>query len=425
MCVKKLLVLILIITNMTTLTSCLSNDIKSSSNNNNSDKSDNSLEMFSWWTGGGESDGLSKMFDIYSNTNPNIEIINSTVAGGAGSNAKAVLKARILGDDPPDSFQVHAGKEISTWIESDKLDYIDDLYIEEGWEDKLPQGLLDIIKIDGHYYSVPVNIHKSNVLWYNKKIFEENNLKPPKTFDDFFAVSKKLEKLDIVPLALGDNSQWADLHTFESVLLGTLGYEEYNKLWEKDANWDIPKVKESLKNFNKILDYVNEDHSALAWEDAAQMVIDEKAAMTIMGDWTEGFFKSKNFTDYGWINSPNTDGVFLMLSDTFCLPKSAKNKENAIKWLKVCGSVEGQDAFNPKKGSIPARIDAGTGDYSNYLKEAMEKWKKDKVSASVAHGAAAEEGWVTSMIDTIGAFVTTKKVDSTYDSLVKLAKKQN
>ena len=35
----------------------------------------------------------------------------ATVAGGAGSNAKAVLATRMQANDPPDSFQVHAGRK--------------------------------------------------------------------------------------------------------------------------------------------------------------------------------------------------------------------------------------------------------------------------------------------------------------------------
>ncbi|MBN1889152.1 MAG: hypothetical protein JW850_14260, partial [Thermoflexales bacterium] len=86
------------------------------------------VEIFSWWTGGGEADGLAQMFGIYSQKYPNVEIINATVAGGAGSNAKAVLKTRMLGGDPPDSFQVHAGQEIADWVYADKMEPLDDLY---------------------------------------------------------------------------------------------------------------------------------------------------------------------------------------------------------------------------------------------------------------------------------------------------------
>ena len=84
-----------------------------------------SLEIFSWWTAGGEADGLAEMFKIYQQKYPGVKIVNAAVAGGAGSNAKAVLATRMQGGKPPDSFQVHAGQElISTWVKADKMEPI-------------------------------------------------------------------------------------------------------------------------------------------------------------------------------------------------------------------------------------------------------------------------------------------------------------
>jgi glucose/mannose transport system substrate-binding protein len=75
----------------------------------------NKVEMFSWWTAGGEADGLNAMYDQYKKLYPSVEIVNATVAGGAGTNAKAVLSTRITGGDPPDSFQLHAGLEVEKY----------------------------------------------------------------------------------------------------------------------------------------------------------------------------------------------------------------------------------------------------------------------------------------------------------------------
>ncbi|MBU0493999.1 MAG: ABC transporter substrate-binding protein [Chloroflexi bacterium] len=383
---------------------------------------ENKLEIFSWWTGGGEADGLAQMFKIYSQKYPDTEIINATVAGGAGSNAKAVLKTRMLGGDPPDSFQVHAGQEIADWVKADMMEPLDDLYTSEGWDKVFPKDLLDILLVDGHYYSVPVNIHRANVLWYNKQVFTDNNLTAPKTFDDFFTVAGALEAKGITPLALGDNGPWAAVNLFETVLIGTLGQEGYNGLWNGRTSWDDPKVTQALENFKKMLIFVNEDHSALSWDQAAQYVIDGKAGMTIMGDWADGYFVSKGFTGYGWAPAPGNDGIFDMLSDSFGLPKGAKHRDNAINWLKVCGSFEGQEAFNPLKGSIPARTDGGKANYDEYLQSAMKDWASNKLCPSLAHGAAAPEGWVTAATDAIAVFVTKQDVSATQAALAQAAK---
>ena len=72
-----------------------------------------SLEIFSWWTGAGEEDGLLALIDVFNEKHPEIEIINAAVAGGAGTNAKAVLVSRMQGGDPPSTFQVHGGAELN------------------------------------------------------------------------------------------------------------------------------------------------------------------------------------------------------------------------------------------------------------------------------------------------------------------------
>ncbi|MFN8488272.1 MAG: hypothetical protein U0350_11805 [Caldilineaceae bacterium] len=65
---------------------------------NTAAKEGGQLEMFSWWTTGGENAGLEAMYKIYKDRHPGVEIINQAVAGGsgAGGNAKAVLKRRFL-----------------------------------------------------------------------------------------------------------------------------------------------------------------------------------------------------------------------------------------------------------------------------------------------------------------------------------------
>lgn len=364
------------------------------------------LEMFSWWTAGGEADGLNAMYAIYKQKYPNVEIINATVAGGAGTNAKAVLSTRLTGGDPPDSFQLHAGLEVEKYEPNKYLQPLDDLYAAEGWEKVFPKDLITLLKYEGHFWGVPVNIHRSNVLWYNKKIFTDNNLQPPATWDEFFATAEALKAKGIVPLVIGTKEGWEAGHTFETVLASVLGAEKYNGLWTGATPWTDPQVTQALETFKKMMAYANSDYVALTWSDAAQYLVDGKGAMHIMGDWTDGWFTSKGYTDYGWAPVPGTKGIFVGLSDSFAAAKGAKNQENLMNWLKVAGSKEGQEAFNPKKGSICARTDCDPKLFNAYLQSAMQDWAKDAIVPSVAHGAAAVEKWATVYKDILTTFAT-------------------
>src|SRR5271166_3374807 len=51
------------------------------------------LEVFSWWTSGGEAMALEALFKVYKHKNPGVEVLNAAVTGGGGVED---LDARIL-----------------------------------------------------------------------------------------------------------------------------------------------------------------------------------------------------------------------------------------------------------------------------------------------------------------------------------------
>ncbi len=181
----------------------------------------NEVEVFSWWTGGGEAAGLDAMIKVFQAANPGIEFINSAVAGGAGTNARAVLATRLSQNQPPDSWQGHAGQElIGTYVKDQKIEALNDLYTSEGLLDVMPETLIPLISQDGNIYSVPVNIHRANVMWTNPKILADNGIEVPTTMDAWFAAMDKLQAAGVAPLAMGE--QWTAMHLMETVLLASL-----------------------------------------------------------------------------------------------------------------------------------------------------------------------------------------------------------
>ena len=62
------------------------------------------LEVFSWWTSGGEAAALDALFTVYNKQHPGVEIVNATVAGGGGSAARSALHTRLAGGNPPDTW---------------------------------------------------------------------------------------------------------------------------------------------------------------------------------------------------------------------------------------------------------------------------------------------------------------------------------
>src|SRR5690606_11521902 len=231
------------------------------------------LEIFSWWAGD-EGPALEALIEEFNALYPNVEVINATVTGGSGVNARAVLKTRMLGGDPPDSFQVHAGQElIGTYVVTDQMEDLTFLFEEEGWFDVFPEGLIDLLSTKEGIWSVPVNIHRSNVMWYVPANLEEWGVEVPATWDEFLASCPTLQDQGVTPLSVGEN--WTVNHLWESVALSELGAEGWNALWAGELPWTDPSVVATWEKFGEILDCTNvdEDAATLSWQQATDKVV--------------------------------------------------------------------------------------------------------------------------------------------------------
>jgi glucose/mannose transport system substrate-binding protein len=365
-------------------------------------KVEGELEIFSWWTSGGEVEALNAVYAIFTAAYPDVTINNAALAGGQGQggNMKALLETRMLGGEPPDSFQVHLGHELTdSHVVADRMEPLGWLYEEEGWYDVMPADVVAIASFDGEPYSVPVNIHRSNCLWYRpSRLAEAGVTAPPNTWDEFFEVAEKLKAVGIPAIAIAEqdaNGGFAG-HMFENIMLSVMGGDKYKGLFDGTTGWDDPDVTEALDIMNRIYGYANPDYLSTAWGDINdRFVSDDAPAMMLMGDWTHGVLMSKGFKDYEFIAAPGTHDYFMLLSDSFGLPKGAPHRENAVAFLRILGSKAGQDAFNPIKGSIPARTDGDRAKYDEYLNNTMDDWAKLEGTPSIQHGAATSQAFLT------------------------------
>jgi glucose/mannose transport system substrate-binding protein len=390
---------------------------------------DNKLEVFSWWTSGGEAAARDALFSVYQKQVAGVEIVNAAVAGGGGSTARPVLQTRLAGGNPPDTWQTHPGWELfGQYVQPGFCEAITDLYKSNGWDKAFPKELvLSLMAKDRNIYAVLAGIHRGNVLWYNTKLLEKNGIKvgDRMTFEQFFAACDKLKAAGISALGVGDSGIWASAQLFENTLLGVVGPKSWIDLFSGAMQWDDPKVKEAIKLFGKMQDYVNPDHAALSWDQAIKALIEGKVAFSSMGDWADGeFLKAslKEKVDFGWVSHPGTDGAFMIIADGFTLAKGAPHKEAALAWLKSIGSKEAQEAFNTIKGSIPARTDVDRSKFDAYHQWSMDSFAKDKPVASCVHGEAAPAAFQQALNDAVTTFLVDKNVDNFANALVRAAR---
>lgn len=319
------------------------------------------------------------------------------VAGGGGEGAMTVLKSRAVSGNPPAAAQIK-GLDIQEWGELGFLTDLDDVATAGKWDDLLPPVVSKVMKYEGKYVAVPVNVHRVNWLWANPEAFRKAGVSIPTTWEQMLEVAPALKEAGYTPLAHGGQA-WQDATLFEAVALGMGGAEFYNKAFvEHDQDTlQSEQMVEVLAMFKKMRGLMDANYSGRDWNVATSMVINGEAAMQIMGDWAKGEFTAagKNpGVDYVCLPAPDTSGAFTFNIDSFAMFELS-NEESAQAQSKLASLVmepSFQETFNLNKGSIPARAGMDRKAFDACAHASMDAFEGSAASGnlvpSFAHGLA-------------------------------------
>ena len=317
-------------------------------------------EVMHWWTSGGESAAVQELATAFNKAGG--QWVDSAVAGGEQARAAAIN--RIVGGNPPTAAMFNTSQQYLDIIKEGMLNDIDAVAAKEKWDTMLPAPIISSIKVNGHYYAAPVNIHMPSWFWYSKPAFAKAGItSEPKTPDELFAALDKLKAAGLVPLALGGQG-WQENITFSSWLAQAGGPELYLKFFkDRDATTiNSPAFRKVLTDFKRLKSYTDAGSPGRNWNDATSMLITGKAGVQIMGDWAKGEFNNAKQVagkDYGCFPGFGPKSPYIIAGDVFVFPRT--KDAAAIKAQQMLAtsmtSAATQVAFNNKKGSIPIRTD--------------------------------------------------------------------
>jgi glucose/mannose transport system substrate-binding protein len=313
-----------------------------------------------WWTSGGESAAIRQFADAYNQAGG--LWIDNAVAGADQARSTAIN--RIVGGDPPTAAQFNTSRQFHDLIDQGLLNNVDTVAAKENWDGTFPQSILDSIKVKGHYYAAPVDIHMQAWFFYSKPAFQKAGITgEPKTYDELLADLDKLKAVGLIPLAQGGQA-WQEKITFDTVFADVGGADLYMKVYrDRDENAVKSEAfKKVLVAFKRLHAYVDPGSPGRNWNDATTLLISGKAGVQIMGDWAKGEFSAARQTpgkDFGCFPGFGPHSPYMVAGDVFVFPKSDKPDTMKAQTLlaTVMTSPAAQIAFSAKKGSIPIRSD--------------------------------------------------------------------
>ncbi|MGE8306553.1 MAG: ABC transporter substrate-binding protein [Pseudomonas kermanshahensis] len=392
------------------------------------------VEVVHWWTSGGEKAAVDVLKAQVEKDGFTWK--DGAVAGGGGATAMTVLKSRAVAGNPPGVAQIK-GPDIQDWAATGLLDsdVLKGVAKNEKWDSLLDQKVANVVKYEGDYVAVPVNIHRTNWLWINPEVFKKAGIeKAPATLDEFYAAADKLNAAGFIPLAHG-GQPWQDSTVFESVALSVMGVEGYKKAMVDLDNATLtgPDMIKALTELKKIATYMDPDGKGQDWNLEANKVINGKAGMQIMGDWAKSEWTLANKVagkDYQCVPFPGTSNGFLYNIDSLVVFKQ-KDLGTAAGQQDIARKVLGTDfqkVFSTNKGSIPVRNDM-LADMSAYgfdacaqtsAKDFLADAKTGGLQPSMAHNMATTLAVQGAFFDVVTNYINDPKADPA-DAAKKLA----
>jgi glucose/mannose transport system substrate-binding protein len=367
------------------------------------------VEVLHWWTSGGEAAALNVLKQDLETQS--IGWQDMPVAGGGGTQAMTVLRARVTAGNAPTAVQM-LGFDILDWANEGALANLNDIAAEEGWDEVVPEALQAFTKPQGEWIAAPVNVHSTNWVWANKAILDELGIAQPETWDDFIAALDAVKASGKTALAHG-GQPWQDATLFDAVLMSTGGPEFY-KATMIDLDTEqlgSDTMKEVFDRMTVLRGYVDDNFSGRDWNLSSAMVINGEAGFQMMGDWAKGEFLNAGKVpeqDFLCFRFPGTQEQVTFNSDVFVMfDQGGEVKPEQAALAKAIMSPSFQIAFNKVKGSVPARTDVPGDELDACGQKAMADLKaaadSGNLFGSMAHGHANPAAVKNAMYDVITA----------------------
>lgn len=381
------------------------------------------LEVLSWWTSASEQPALDVLLDGFSAEHEGVNVTNSSVAGGSGSNAQVVLTSRLASGNPPDVWQTLSGGNVEAWVRAASIADVSALYTPEV-TDALPDAVVDSMSVDGKQYGVPTGAHRANVLLANTAVLDELGITLPTddtTLDEFLADIEKVSAAGATPMCLGGKDSFTVAGLFESVLLAHVGQDGWDRISNDRFNWSGDDVQAALADFGTIVDTVDPQSWSMTWDQAATSLAEGDCAFEQMNDSAYAELRAAypdDAEDIIAVAFPGTSDTFLAVIDTFVQAKGTVNSANATAFQEAILDPTVQSDFSVVKGSIPVRLDADVSELDDEQLESVDAFRKLPILQSISYGELVSPAFQQGFFDAVDSFANSRDASSFAEILV-------
>jgi len=263
---------------------------------------------------------------------------------------------------PPSALWL-GGEDIQSFHSLGILENLTNITQDNEWSENIYDFIVESTKNGNSAIVLPITIHNENWAWYNTEIYHSLDLPFPDNWDEFIQQAAIIQKAGYLPLAINEQ-EWSIRLLFTTIVAGVGGKGVYNQLFiDEDLTvFDHPKIQRALSILAQLRTFKPLPAQVKTWDQATNLLMNNQAAMQIMGDWVRGELIVSGRDLKGKIictSPPEADNLFIAAIDFIAFPKVQSKKEQAGQQLlvKTILDKELQINFSKLKGSTPVRKD--------------------------------------------------------------------
>lgn len=288
-----------------------------------------------------------QFIDTFEAANPGITVKFETFEA---ANYNTILSTALAGGTGPDLMMVRAYGGMENVASAG---YLEPLTVEAipALADFAPSALAaETMRSDQTLYAVPF-ASQTQLVIYNKGIFDANGITEPQTWDELIAASQKLKDAGIMPFANGTATAWQNETIVGDLVSSIMGKGFYDDLIAGKADFTDPRYVEALAKLKEISAFFPDGFIGLDYPSAQQLFSSGMAAMFAGGSYELATFKTQNpDIELGVFAAPGKTAedeklVALYYDGGYAANAHGANKEAALKFLNYVASLEFGQAF--------------------------------------------------------------------------------
>lgn len=284
----------------------------------------------------------------------------------ANSDYKTALSTMMASDSEPDIIFTWELGYLGNYVNGGKIvslqSYLDE---DQDWASTFNGGVLDLLTYDGEIYGIPTQ-QCMGIMYYNTRIFEENGLSVPTTWEEFENVCATLKENGVTPMALASTAAdaWLVSQYIQEISNGISGYELFDSLYQGTGKWNDDAFVQAATLFQDQVNagYFEDGFTGVTGDEAREFFRMGMTAMYFNGSWEISTVSDEASSPEAANIScfvlpkydPANEGVTLGSVDTsFAITKNCENVDAAVAFLKFWSNEENASMLAYDYGRMP------------------------------------------------------------------------